>query len=139
MNSRSTHPSWKANVFGSTLAAAAMAMLCPGGSDSVAAERAPAPSVYYVAPNGNDHWSGTKTVPVPGGADGPFATLGRARDAVAQLRNAFHAPIPAFLISGDILPERLSEAQASGHHLLHKPVGPMTLRTMMSRLLKDGP
>ena len=27
-------------------------------------------------------------------------------DAVAQLRNAFNAPIPAFLISGDILPER---------------------------------
>ena len=60
-------------------------------------------------------------------------------DAVAQLRNAFHAPIPAFLISGDILPERLREAQASGHQLLHKPVGPMTLRTMISRLLKDGP
>jgi len=60
-------------------------------------------------------------------------------DAVAQLRNAFQASIPAFLISGDILPERLREAQASGHHLLHKPVGPMTLRTMMSRFLKDAP
>ncbi len=59
-------------------------------------------------------------------------------DAVAQLRNAFDPTIPAFLISGDILPERLHEAQASGHHLLHKPVGPMTLRTMISRLLKDG-
>ena len=60
-------------------------------------------------------------------------------DAIAQLRNAFHAPIPAFLISGDILPERLREAQACGYHLLHKPVGPMTLRTIMSKLLKDGP
>jgi signal transduction histidine kinase len=59
-------------------------------------------------------------------------------DAVAQLRNAFHAAIPAFLISGDILPERLHQAQATGLHLLHKPVSPMTLRTMMSRLLKDG-
>jgi len=59
-------------------------------------------------------------------------------EAVTQLRKAFHAPIPAFLISGDISPERLREAQASGHHMLHKPVGPMTLRTMMSRLLKDG-
>jgi signal transduction histidine kinase len=59
-------------------------------------------------------------------------------DAVAQLRDAFHAAIPAFLISGDILPERLRETQAAGLHLLHKPVGPMTLRTMMSRLLRDG-
>jgi signal transduction histidine kinase/CheY-like chemotaxis protein len=58
-------------------------------------------------------------------------------DAVAQLRNAFNAPIPAFLISGDILPERLREVQAAGLHLLHKPVGPMTLRTMMSRLLTE--
>jgi signal transduction histidine kinase/CheY-like chemotaxis protein len=59
-------------------------------------------------------------------------------EAIAQLRTAFHAPIPALLISGDILPERLGEAQAAGLHLLHKPVSPMTLRTMMSRLLRDG-
>jgi signal transduction histidine kinase/CheY-like chemotaxis protein len=58
--------------------------------------------------------------------------------AVMHLRNALDAPIPAFLISGDISPERLREAQASGHHLLHKPVAPMLLRTMMSRLLKEG-
>ena len=58
-------------------------------------------------------------------------------DAVAQLRNAFNTPIPAFLISGDILPERSREVQAAGLHLLHKPVGPMTLRTMMSRLLTE--
>lgn len=59
-------------------------------------------------------------------------------EAVAQLRHVFHHAIPALLTSGDILPERLHEAQAAGLHLLHKPVGPMTLRTMMSRLLKGG-
>jgi CheY-like chemotaxis protein len=59
-------------------------------------------------------------------------------DAVERLRNVFDPTIPAFLISGDILPERLHEAQAAGLHLLHKPVGPMALRTMMSRLLKGG-
>ena len=50
--------------------------------------------------------------------------------------NAFGGPIPAFLVSGDISPERLRETQATGHHLLHKPVNPMTLRAIMSRLLK---
>jgi CheY-like chemotaxis protein len=58
-------------------------------------------------------------------------------EAIAAVRDAFRAPIPAFLISGDISPERLSQAQASGHHLLHKPVSPMALRAMMSRLLKE--
>lgn len=57
-------------------------------------------------------------------------------EAIAQLRHSLQANIPAFLISGDILPERLFEAKASGHQLLHKPVSPMTLRTVMSGLLK---
>ena len=43
----------------------------------------------------------------------------------------------AFLISGDTGPERLREARASGHHLLHKPVHPMMLRAMLNRLLKE--
>src|SRR5580698_7872961 len=38
-------------------------------------------------------------------------------------------------ISGDTAPERLREAQESGHHLLHKPVPPMKLRNMLSQLL----
>ena len=60
-------------------------------------------------------------------------------DAIADLCKAFGGPIPAFLISGDMSPERLRETQASSHHLLHKPVNPMTLRAIMSRLLKvDG-
>jgi parallel beta-helix repeat protein len=40
--------------------------------------------VFYVAPNGNDAWSGNK--PSPQGKKGPFATLSRARDAVHQLK-----------------------------------------------------
>jgi len=57
-------------------------------------------------------------------------------EVITALRGALQAPIAAFLISGDILPDRLREAQAKGLHLLHKPIAPMTLRTMMSRLLK---
>ena len=39
---------------------------------------------YYVAPNGNDQWSGKVATPTPAGTDGPFATLRRARDAARQ-------------------------------------------------------
>jgi CheY-like chemotaxis protein len=59
-------------------------------------------------------------------------------EAISRLRSAAGLAIPAFLISGDTAPERLQEASASGYHLLHKPVMPMTLRALMSRLLKVG-
>jgi signal transduction histidine kinase/CheY-like chemotaxis protein len=58
-------------------------------------------------------------------------------DAIERLRSSFGAHIPAFLISGDTAPERLREARASGYYLLHKPVLPMTLRSVISQLLKD--
>ncbi len=58
-------------------------------------------------------------------------------DAIERIRRAFGAPIPAFLISGDTAPERLREARASGYYLLHKPVLPITLRAVVSQLLKD--
>jgi signal transduction histidine kinase/CheY-like chemotaxis protein len=56
---------------------------------------------------------------------------------IAQLRAALGTDIPAFLLSGDTAPERLREARASGHHLLHKPVRPMRLRAMVSQLLQS--
>src|SRR5262245_22004060 len=59
-------------------------------------------------------------------------------EAIERLNRACGASVPAFLISGDTAPERLREASASGYHLLHKPVGPMTLRAMVSQLLKSG-
>jgi len=57
-------------------------------------------------------------------------------EAIAALRLAFNARTPAFLISGDITPERLQEARSRGLRLLHKPLNPMALRTMMTRLLR---
>jgi signal transduction histidine kinase/CheY-like chemotaxis protein len=56
--------------------------------------------------------------------------------AIEELRASFQAAVPAFLISGDTAPERLREAQDSGHLLLHKPVSPMKLRAMLSELLR---
>jgi CheY-like chemotaxis protein len=58
-------------------------------------------------------------------------------DVIERIRRTFGAPIPAFLISGDTAPERLREASASGYYLLHKPVLPITLRSVVSQLLKD--
>jgi signal transduction histidine kinase/DNA-binding NarL/FixJ family response regulator len=59
-------------------------------------------------------------------------------EAIQRLRSAFRAPVPAFLITGDIAPERLSEASANGFHLLHKPVDPMALRAMLNQILRGG-
>jgi hypothetical protein len=49
----------------------------------VSIARAGAPSAdFYVAPNGNDEWSGRHPSPTPNGSDGPKATLEGARDAI---------------------------------------------------------
>ena len=44
------------------------------------------PNVFFVAPDGNDAWSGHLPRPNRRGDDGPFATLARARDAVRTLK-----------------------------------------------------
>jgi signal transduction histidine kinase/CheY-like chemotaxis protein len=58
-------------------------------------------------------------------------------DAIGVLRETFGSPIPAFLVSGAISQQRLRETHASAPYCLHKPVNPMALRAIMSRLLKD--
>ena len=57
-------------------------------------------------------------------------------DVIGRLRSVFAAPIPAFLISGDTTSERMREADLSGLPLLHKPVNPMALRSMVNQLLR---
>lgn len=42
--------------------------------------------VFYVAPHGNDAWSGLVAEPNAARTDGPWATLPRARDAVREAR-----------------------------------------------------
>jgi CheY-like chemotaxis protein len=60
-------------------------------------------------------------------------------ETIEHVRTAFGAEIPAFLISGDISPERLQQSRASGYLLLHKPVSPMMLRSLLGRLCGSGP
>ncbi|TRO45717.1 hypothetical protein E2P42_00220, partial [Candidatus Bathyarchaeota archaeon] len=47
---------------------------------------------FYVAPNGNDSWSGRLTAPNPDQSDGPFATIKRAQDAVRKLKSRIYLP-----------------------------------------------
>lgn len=58
-------------------------------------------------------------------------------EAIERLRSVLGSPIPALLISGDTNPERLREASASGHLLLHKPVAPAALRATINHLLRQ--
>ncbi|MGE0723491.1 MAG: response regulator, partial [Alphaproteobacteria bacterium] len=58
--------------------------------------------------------------------------------AIERLRDALGIPVPAFLMSGDTAAEVLREAGARGFRLVHKPVLPMELRTILNRLLKSG-
>ncbi len=53
---------------------------------SVVPQLAPAAeATFFVAPSGNDAWSGKVSEPNQGKTDGPFATLARARDALREL------------------------------------------------------
>jgi two-component system, sensor histidine kinase len=52
----------------------------------------------------------------------------------ARLREEFNAEIPALIVTGDTGPERLREAQASGLHILHKPLNPARLRALIASL-----
>ena len=49
------------------------------------------PLTFYVAPSGQDTWSGKKT-PNKAHTDGPFATVGRARDAIRALKEKNRLP-----------------------------------------------
>ena len=56
-------------------------------------------------------------------------------DAIRRLHAELGAEIPAVLITGDTSPERLREAKESGFLLLHKPVPPAKLRSLLSFML----
>ena len=59
--------------------------------------------------------------------------------AINALRAELGHPVPALLVSGDTNPLRLSEAQASGIRLLHKPVPPEQLQRELLALLTPAP
>jgi hypothetical protein len=70
----------------------ALASAAPAGSDGPSAHR------YFVAPDGNDAWSGKRTAPNRQRMDGPFATLERARDAIRKLKQNGGLPPPSVTV-----------------------------------------
>jgi hypothetical protein len=57
-----------------------------------ACSTAPAQESFFVAPDGNDQWSGRLKTPNAERTDGPFATPARAQEAVRKLREGQAAP-----------------------------------------------
>ena len=56
---------------------------------------------FYVAPNGDDSWSGTLDAPNPGSTDGPFASPARAHQAVRAFRKSSpNLPVTVILRDG---------------------------------------
>jgi len=60
----------------------------------------------------------------------------------SALQDLFNDDLPVILVTGDTSPERLRQASASGHVLLHKPVSPLALQAAMAQALaapaRDG-
>lgn len=57
--------------------------------------------------------------------------------AIKQIIFFLQKDIPAIIVTGDTAPDRLQEVKESGHQLLHKPVSPAKLRSIMSYLRKQ--
>lgn len=78
--------------------------------------------------------SGTETIP-----DLIIADL-RLRDgadgitAIQTLRARWGRQVPAVIVTGDTMPERLKQVRDSGLDVLHKPLRPARLRAALSRL-----
>ena len=54
--------------------------------------------------------------------------------AIREINEKIGKSIPAMIVTGDMAPDRLSEVSASGYRLLHKPVAPAKLRSMLAYL-----
>jgi CheY-like chemotaxis protein len=55
--------------------------------------------------------------------------------AINRIRARVKSSLPAIILTGDTAPERLRQAKASGHGLLHKPVQPLALHRMIDEAL----
>ena len=53
-------------------------------------------------------------------------------DAIDAVRRALGRAVPAVIITGDTSPQRIREANRSGHRLLHKPIDPRELEALIN-------
>ena len=72
------------NLFGLALLTSLLPLAVSSGADGLQSFPSTKEIVFYVAPGGNDAWSGSK--PTRQGIQGPFATISGARDAIRQLK-----------------------------------------------------
>ncbi len=56
--------------------------------------------------------------------------------AIDSINNHYKKKIPAIIITGDTAKDRMLRAQESGHILLHKPILPAKLRTVINNTLQ---
>ncbi len=89
------------------LAGLLLPVLCCQGQEST--EESPSQAAFFVATDGNDAWSGRLPAPNAQRTDGPFRTLGRARDAIRRLKKDDpHAPLTVMVRGGThFMPEPL--------------------------------
>ncbi len=59
-------------------------------------------------------------------------------DAIGALREQYGASIPALVVTGDVAQSTRERIRAAGLHALDKPVAPLKLRTLLTRLLQQG-
>lgn len=59
------------------------------------------------------------------------------RDVIDMIRKTLATDIPAIIVTGDTAPERLREAKRSGFPILHKPVQPEELISMVHQTLSN--
>ena len=52
--------------------------------------------------------------------------------AISEINSLLEEDIPAFIVTGDTAPDKLKEVTSSGYKLIHKPVTPAKLRSMIS-------
>jgi hypothetical protein len=74
------------SLYGAVFSSLVVVVLCMASVCDSASARTGRPAVFYVAPGGNDAWSGRLAEPDDAGTDGPFATITRARDAIREER-----------------------------------------------------
>ena len=87
------------------------------------ASAAPAVESFYVAPNGDDRWSGRLPAPNRTRSDGPLATLERAREAVRAVEKS--GPVNVFLRGGNYL---RTDSLVLGKEDSGRPSGPVVWR-----------
>jgi len=95
--------SWIATVYQSliSLLLAPIKFLLAATPESTGVE----PVIFYIAPNGNDEWSGKLREPNQFNTDGPWATSERVRNAIHELKHdqsgILNQPIQVFLREGN--------------------------------------